>query len=156
MFTTLYRPGSADSQGSKHRTRAAAVLDVLDNTREHGATHIVVSAGVATPLQVCLGRNCGGRSGLRCPRELSASVSLARSRLTAFNSLQGFWATFSDDASGLSPVEVKGLVAHGGARRATGDKLVSFFNTGHAAACLKLGSDFIVATAKGGQFTLLR
>lgn len=40
IFDIAVRPGALLSEGSRHPTPAAAVLDLLDNPAEHGGTHL--------------------------------------------------------------------------------------------------------------------
>jgi len=51
IFDIAVRPGALLSEGSRHPTPAAAVLDLLDNPAEHGGMHLVLSAHVQTPLE---------------------------------------------------------------------------------------------------------
>ena len=50
IFDIAVRPGALLSEGSRHPTATAAILDLLNNPAEHRGTHLALSAHVRSPL----------------------------------------------------------------------------------------------------------
>jgi hypothetical protein len=73
--------------------------------------------------------------------------------------LQGAWNLVQDDGQGMTREQIEyGVLAHGGAHTPEGNKIASFFNTGHVAAMAVLAEDIIIATVRAntGIGTLTR